>query len=589
MANVFPRVRPSPSERVSEAELEVLGELSGLPSDWIVLHSLWLKTHSFKLNAEADFVVITDKAVLILEVKGGLVWRAEDGTWHFRTKSGRDGGTKREGPLEQARGAYYAIAEHLRAIGRESLFDNYAWGYGAILPECVLKFTKADSAHDQRMVLDERGWPGTLHPFLASLSAYWSERLRGELYHTRRDRDGPRESITPATRTEIAACLRPRLDVGTSLAGLIAGSEHQILRLTDQQLLALDHAEGEPRNLLLGAAGTGKTVLALEQARRRATGGAKILYVCFNSFLARTVAADIRRRRQPNVVAMNYHHLAIDLVRKSGGRIEFADDWEDFSAALQESLEALVSNIDDRERYDYLVVDEAQDLMSDPFLDLLDCLLKGGLKGGSWLFALDTDQILFRENFDAAALKRVGDFGRRLPLPLNCRNTKPIAAYVRAISGAGSVSVRSAEGENPVVRYYESRPDYLRILKRVVNELVASLADIGRPASHVTVLTADRNFLPPQILEPGFFLRTARFFDPEDGEADVIRLATIQSFKGLECAAIVLVGLERFDSPTYRDLFYVGASRAHAALRILLPANCDHIEKSLPEITRLLG
>src|SRR5260221_10223914 len=117
MATILPRVRPVTSDGVSLAQLDVLDALAKLPVDWTVLHSLWLKTHAVKLHAEADFVVISDRAVLLLEVKGGEVWRDDDG-WHFRRKSGAGENVKAEGPLDQARGAYYAARAHLREIGR---------------------------------------------------------------------------------------------------------------------------------------------------------------------------------------------------------------------------------------------------------------------------------------------------------------------------------------------------------------------------------------------------------------------------------------------------------------------------------------
>ena len=63
MAAVFPSVRPSASDSVSQAERDVLDALATLPTDWQVIHSLWLKTHRVKLHAEADFILVTDRVV----------------------------------------------------------------------------------------------------------------------------------------------------------------------------------------------------------------------------------------------------------------------------------------------------------------------------------------------------------------------------------------------------------------------------------------------------------------------------------------------------------------------------------------------
>src|SRR6266567_3401474 len=123
---------------MSDAERMVLEELRRcLPSDWVLLHSQWLKNHPSKFHAEVDFVLIGERAVLLLEVKGGIVWRDQEG-WQFQTKSGGRRETKPEGPFDQVRGAYYAIRNHLHDIGRIALFHDYVWGYGVVLPECVL-------------------------------------------------------------------------------------------------------------------------------------------------------------------------------------------------------------------------------------------------------------------------------------------------------------------------------------------------------------------------------------------------------------------------------------------------------------------
>src|SRR5262249_10308179 len=67
-------------------------------------------------------------------------------------------------------------------------------------------------------------------------------------------------------------------------------------------------------------------------------------------------------------------------------------------------------------------------------------------------------------------------------------------------------------------------------------------------------------------------------------------VATVQFFKGLKAAAIILVGLESLDSPTSRSLLYVGGSRARSILRVLLPRKCsEQVALCLPRILRALG
>jgi len=53
----------------------------------------------------------------------------------------------------------------------------------------------------------------------------------------------------------------------------------------------LDNLAAHNRAAIEGAAGTGKTVLAMEKARRLATTGRRVLLLCFNSPLAQDLAA----------------------------------------------------------------------------------------------------------------------------------------------------------------------------------------------------------------------------------------------------------------------------------------------------------
>ncbi|MBK8686899.1 MAG: NERD domain-containing protein [Betaproteobacteria bacterium] len=104
MAILHPSTRPIASDGVSQAELDVLDALASGPPDWHVLHSLWLKSHQRKRDAEVDFIVVTSAGVLCLEAKGGDVWR-DDAGWHFRPKRGGKEDVRPHGPIDQCAGA----------------------------------------------------------------------------------------------------------------------------------------------------------------------------------------------------------------------------------------------------------------------------------------------------------------------------------------------------------------------------------------------------------------------------------------------------------------------------------------------------
>lgn len=588
MASIFPSVRPSVSETVSQAERDVLDALAKLPADWMVIHSLWLKTHRVKLHAEADFVVITNCAVLILEIKGGLVWRDDEG-WQFQSKSGRTKKTKKEGPFDQARGAYYALREHLIANGRKELFDEFIWGYGVICPECSLHVPDGDAFVDPSMLLDERGFLGGMMSFLEALSNYWALRYeRGDIpsVKTHKCRN---KLISPSKRSVILFALRPAFELVIGPGASSAHAERDLIELTEHQLAALDFISLEPRNLLFGSAGTGKTILAVEQARRKAAEGKKVLLLCFNKLLAKKLQSRFSAEESRLIDVGSYHQIVLSLCRKKGLVIPLAEDWENFCASLRDAYEEIFSTIDQKDLYDFVVVDEAQDLMSEEFMDLIDLLLIGGLKQGSWMMACDKQQAIFRGNFNQKLLDELEAIARKTPLRINCRNTRQIAAYVSGLSGIGPQETRGVEGEMPVIRFFEGKDDYLRILRKVVNEIIVSFQDAGLPVSEIAILYGSSEFVPPEIFKAGFFLRMAVRTEAQDVLApEHVQACSIQGFKGLEAKAIVLVGIHDLSSASWRDIYYVGSSRAKTNLRMILPVTCNEVKTAIPEILKLL-
>jgi hypothetical protein len=588
MASVFPSVRPLVSDRVSQAERDVLDVLASLPSEWCIIHSLWLKTHNVKLHAEADFIVITDKAVIILEVKGGNVWR-DDAGWHFMPKYGGTDNIKHQGPFDQARGAYYALREHLYKNRRSELFDDHIWGYGVVCPECALNVSEEDAFISPRILLDERRFPLEMKTFIDDLASYWHTRyLKCDISGVKSSKSRT-ASIGSIRRAEIVKSLRPSFEIVIGPGESSIHAERDLLSLTSQQLAALDFISMEPRNLLVGSAGTGKTILAVEQAMRQAAKGKKVLMLCFNKLLAIRLSARFSKYSHQQITVGNYHQVVLALCKSKGITHPISETWDVFRNALKDTLEELLLSLSDEDYFDYLIIDEAQDLMSHEFMDFIDLILRGGLKYGSWMMACDLQQAIFRGSFDQALIDKLVSWSRKTPLMVNCRNTKQIAAYVTGISGVGNPITRGVVGEMPIIRYYDSQQKYLQLLKKLVNELIKSFVDAKLQLSEIVILYGKSEYVPEEVLKPGFFLRNvkdAASLDPS--QTDIVQISSIQGFKGLEAKAVVLVGIDDLSSKAWRDLFYVGASRAKTNLRIILPEACPEIKVVLSSVLDLL-
>jgi hypothetical protein len=96
---------------------------------------------------------------------------------------------------------------------------------------------------------------------------------------------------------------------------------------------------------------------------------------------------------------------------------------------------ALVASDRPDARFDALVIDEAQDILTTPNLDALNEILHGGLEQGRWCVFLDgREQAKVYGKLDPEALGRLTALGVRERLTLNCRNTRPIAQQTALVS-----------------------------------------------------------------------------------------------------------------------------------------------------------
>ena len=233
------------------------------------------------------------------------------------------------------------------------------------------------------------------------------------------------------------------------------------------------------------------------------------------------------------------------------------------------ALDALTS-VEAGYQNDFLVVDEIQDLVADPYLDVLDSMVKGGLSKGRILLFGDFERQSIFEGADGLQKLRA-----RIPhlahfrLVMNCRNLPKIGYQVNQLSHfkPGYVNFRrSDDGVDPRLLPYPSSGDRSKLLKDAISEL----REEGFDLNEITVLspmragsTAESTDDPwlRQVLQPATGLRA------RPGE---LHYSTIQAFKGLDSPTVVVTDInESIPASTFDSLFYVGLTRATDRLVVL--------------------
>ena len=217
--------------------------------------------------------------------------------------------------------------------------------------------------------------------------------------------------------------------------------------------------------------------------------------------------------------------------------------------ALDRVALELAAKLRPDQRYDAIVVDEAQDFGDAWWPPTLACLRDAETSG---LFAfLDEAQRVFN---------RFGEVPIPLPpyvLDENIRNTKRIAQVFGSLSGEQLV-YRGLEG--PPVRFMQCATD--GALERA-DDAVEWLLDNGWTDSDIAVLTTGRkHYVQANAVTGGEW--TAYWDDFFDG--DFVFYGHVLGFKGLERRAVVLVVNGMRDESRAKEMLYVGLSRARSQL-----------------------
>lgn len=558
---IHPNVRSNAERRL----FDVIRDAPGT-DEWVCLHSLGLAKHATKRRGEIDFLLLTRKGVFVLEVKGGRVSRA-NGVWTFMDRFG-NAHQKNESPFDQASSAMFALEEDIRKhFSDDAKRSRLLFGCGVLFPD--IEFDAIGPEADRRQVYDARNRRQPFTQFIDRLAEYWRERDARQRYQP-----------TSIDVDSLAKYLRGDFDLVQSLGVLTDSSLSQLIALEKEQYVVLDAIEqfAKPRMLVQGAAGTGKTLLAVESAKREARkGDGDVLLLCFNRLLATFLDCKLKaeHRRGSRVVVKSIYSLLSELIDASPFAGEFrlacanADQATVFHRLFPDfAVRALVeSNVTP---FKTLVVDEAQDVMTQDFLDIMDCYVEGGLEAGRWWMFCDVNnQAAVFGAFEQNAFDRLAAFGHQALLPTNRRNTKPVAGETVMLTKPKIRTPAVIEGIPVTYSWYDApaaQPISLsRLLKRLTDEQILP----GR----ITVLSprsADQCCAAKMSTPTVTPVTQQNVVDVATGACATINYCSISSFKGLENDFIVLTDIEDLTSEWWRSVIYVGMSRARVGLRVLL-------------------
>ena len=530
------------------------GFLEQLDDAYVCYHSVdWVMAGPRgPVQGEADFVIAHPTGgLLVLEVKGGrLSYDPATRTW---TTTGRSGAHALDkDPFRQAQGELHSLIEILEA---QPGWDRWrpSFGHAVAFPDGAYD-TPAHPAAPTEIAIDRR--------HLDSLAARIKEIMA---FHRR-----PGRRFGADGMDAVAHALGFRVEIRTPLGIRFHEEDKVIVELTEDQAWVRTWITNLRRAAVLGPAGSGKTLLAIEIARRMAQGGNRTLLTCFN----KGIAAHLRRETEgtPNLDTEHFHALAHRLITEAGIPLPTDVDTGPGSDFFEDHLPERLMEAADRlpARYDVMVVDEAQDFR-DHWWPALLSLHADPDEGRLFLFA-DDGQDLY-----GGGVPDLIPPEARMPLPANLRNTKEVAAFVSIFyRGEGTPEHRGPEGRPVEILGYANDEALARTLRTVLTNLVE---EEQVPPEDIVVLTPSgraKSRLRARGEVDGWRLSE----DPGPGE---ILATSVHAFKGLEAPVVILAELGDKHLEDLERYLYVGGSRARNHLIVLA---ADPVAARLRELTR---
>ena len=538
MAIMYPE-RPKEFSINSKEDL-MFEALSKLPDTYYIFHSFKIvKVIDNKIyESETDFVIFNpQKGILCIEAKAGNV-KYEEGKWMY----GSDILMSHDGPYHQASNNKWKLSMLIKKYRLEYLLNKCKLLHAVWFPSIP------------KHKLEEVSLPpeADLRITLTSESIDNIEEDVSKIFDIQLPNNVKTELDTKETNLILNRILASNFNL-ISISEIKLNHKRQVFKkMLNEQISLLNYLEEQNNAIINGMAGTGKTVMALEKARRHSINNEKVLFLCYNYYLKEYLKSNFEYE---NVDFMTIDGLACKLTNNS------KPDYELLNEVLIEMYDRGIFP------YKHVIIDEGQDfgkydIEEEEILDLLKAnVIDNERIDGTFYLFYDKNQMIQSHKMPSF----ISEADCKLTLYKNCRNTINIArTSLRFLGNNKNPKMYDGAliGEQADMYYATNIEENIHTLNYVIDKLEEEKYE---NIQILTCKTEDTSIIKNECIDGKYSYRGKKY-----------PFTTCRKYKGLEAESVILIDIdEELMREEIEQLLYVGASRAKYKLNIIANLNED--------------